>query len=277
MMLPLRAFTYVGAMASLATAIQAAAVFERQAVSINSPSTIRGVQGTPHPLETQSPTTTVTKIVAITSTVSPNPPPDEFTAPVASTFVLTKVQSGHTSFSTITVTLNPELMTAVPHRVPTPHLPNVTQPAEEHSSNNKGAIAGGVLGTSAVIVAAFTVFIWLRRRSPKHWRNRTVGRWQSFDNKNTGSAGAGSIYVGEPVYRARSDIKQVDPDPLPPLHIKDRQPAVDPFVNDPGSPTSPRSRARASSYSGGGHLRTETNSRCFDMELQPATLPVLRS
>jgi hypothetical protein len=129
-----------------------------------------------------------------------------------------------------------------------------------------------VIGGLAVIVAAFCAFVWFRRRSSKHWRNRAAGRWQSFDSKDAGGPHARSIYVGEPVNRAHGDTKQADPEPLPPLYIRDRHSTAGaPFGDVPGSPTSPRNHSRVGSISTVSHQHHRRGSSFggFDVELQP--------
>lgn len=247
----------------LASLAQAAAVFQRQGVLTHPVSMISVTQSTTRTLP--SPTRTVTEIVIVTSTASPLPP-----SPIVSRFIATYTRSGQVILSTATVTLLPVVPTSTSRRVSTPFAPSVTQTAEGQSgSSNKGAIAGGVLGGLAVVVAAFAAFVWFRRRSPKHWRNRTAGRWQTLDNKDAGGGGARSIYVGEPVYWTHGDTKQSDPNPLPPLYIRDRQQVVDPFVDTPASPTSPRPHVRSSSTSSATYQRGDGSGR-FDIELQPA-------
>jgi len=243
---------------------QAAAVLERQVVSTHP---ISMVPATPSITQNDpSPTRTVTKTVVTTSTVSPFPPD----VPIISSFTVTYIHSGQTSLSMATVTLVPA-PTSTLRRVSTPFAPTPTPSTEDlDSSKNKGAIAGGVLGALAVVLAAFAAFIWFKRRSPKHWRNRAAGRWQTLDNKNAGGAGAPPVYVGAPVHKSPGDVKQSDPNPLPPLYIRDRQPAADPFADVSGSPTSPhRSHMRSGSTSSAAHQRHDSSGR-FDIELQHA-------
>ncbi|KAF9446391.1 hypothetical protein P691DRAFT_803992 [Macrolepiota fuliginosa MF-IS2] len=247
----------------VASLARAAVVLERQVVSTHPISLVPGT-----PITTQdnpSLTKTVTKTVVTTSTISPFPPD----VPIVSSFVVTYTHSGQISLSTATVTLVPTSLSTF-RSVPAPFAATATPTAEDlDSSRNKGAIAGGVLGALAVVLAAFAAFIWFRRRSPKHWRNRTAGRWQNLDNKDASGAGAPPVYVGAPVHRTRGDVKQPNPNPLPPLYIRDRQPAADLFADVPGSPTSPRLHMKSGSTSSAAHQRHDSSGR-FDIELQPA-------
>ncbi|KAJ7096383.1 hypothetical protein C8R44DRAFT_812899 [Mycena epipterygia] len=72
--------------------------------------------------------------------------------------------------------------------------------AASGSKSNKATIAGGVVGGLAAIVLAAIgafVFLRLRRRSTRHWRNRTAGTWQDVE----GRPSPGPIYVGQPFDR----------------------------------------------------------------------------
>ncbi|KAJ7072384.1 hypothetical protein C8F01DRAFT_244021 [Mycena amicta] len=64
-------------------------------------------------------------------------------------------------------------------------------------ATNKGKIAGGVVGGLAVVVAVIgaCIFVRLRRRSTRHWRNQASGRWQDQEGKPSG----GPVYVGRPL------------------------------------------------------------------------------
>ncbi|KAF5354708.1 hypothetical protein D9756_005217 [Leucocoprinus leucothites] len=262
-----RSLVYATLLASQLT-VQGA-VFKRQATSTDLSAAITDTPSTtPTAASSSLSPGTVTTIIIITSTA---PAPDP--SPIVSTFLQTFTFSGQTSVATQTVTINPTL--SLPHGFPTSFIPTITQSTDEgHSSSNKGAIAGGVLGALAVIVAAFAAFVWFRRRSPKHWRNRASGRWQSFkfDNKNIGDAHPQrSLYLGEPAHTTQGDHKPDDPNPLPPLYIRDRQSAASPFIDVPGSPALPQSHARGGSISNSSHHRRESSfgSR-FDVELQPS-------
>ncbi|KAJ6475307.1 hypothetical protein C8R47DRAFT_696989 [Mycena vitilis] len=91
------------------------------------------------------------------------------------------------------------------------------------SKSNKGKIAGGVVGALAVVLAAIGVFLFLRirRRSTRHWRNRTTGTWQDREGKPSG----GPVYVGQPLDRPfdgySHDLKVPVASPTTPVFIRE--------------------------------------------------------
>lgn len=207
---------------------------------------------------------TVTKIVFITSTTTPSLP-----TPTTSRFFVTYTHSGQISVSTATVTLLPVVPTSTLHRSSSPSPSSVTSSSgDSGDSRSKGAIAGGVLGALAAIVAIFAAFICYRRRSPKHWRNRAVGRWHVTDSKDAGTASSRAIYVGEPMYKFQDNTKQSDLEPLPPLYIRDRQPTGDPFNDPPDSPSSHRAHTRSVSTTSAAYQGSDSPGN-LHIELQP--------
>ncbi|KAJ3562555.1 hypothetical protein NP233_g9494 [Leucocoprinus birnbaumii] len=247
-----------------------AAMFQRQAPPANPSAIITDTPSATLAPDASLAPSTVTTFVIVTS-FAPAPEPSQ---EQVSTFLDTSTVSGQPFIETRTITLNPTL--TVTDGLPMPVIPtSVTSSNPDgngQSSSNKGAIAGGVLGGLAILVAAFAAFVWFRRRSPKHWRNRTAGRWQSFDYKNgDGSHAHHAIYVGQPVNRAQlDDSKTNDPNPLPPLYIRDRQSAPDQFGDAPGAPSSPQSHARSGSMSAPSHHRRDSSmGGRYDVELLP--------
>ncbi|KAF7315382.1 hypothetical protein MIND_00052800 [Mycena indigotica] len=94
----------------------------------------------------------------------------------------------------------------------------IPRPTEtgNHGANNKGKIAGGVVGGLAVVFAVLgtCLFVRLRRRSTQHWRNRTNGHWQDQEGKPDG----GPVYVGNSFGR---DVKAPSPTTAAPLFIRE--------------------------------------------------------
>lgn len=142
-----------------------------------------------------------------------------------------------------------------------------TSSTSSEGGTNRGAIAGGVIGGCAVIIAIIATLLWFRRRSPGHWKAKSRG-WKNLG----GAAGAGSgkppllpttntsqpdFGNAEPKFpefqRAPSvtDMQKENPfkdpveSPPPALYIREhRQPVHDPFADPPASPGSPTSPNR---------------------------------
>ncbi|KAJ3576768.1 hypothetical protein NP233_g229 [Leucocoprinus birnbaumii] len=113
-------------------------------------------------------------------------PTPEPSPAIASTFLATFTGEG-TSIITETLTFNPTFNLPPPD-VPTPVIPTAVTPSTQTDNNhqnmtNAGAIVGGVFGALVVLAAAFA-FVWFRRRSSKHGRNRATGRLENSDHEN---------------------------------------------------------------------------------------------
>ncbi|KAJ6609855.1 hypothetical protein B0H10DRAFT_451813 [Mycena sp. CBHHK59/15] len=129
------------------------------------------------------------------------------------------------------------------------------------SKSNKGAIAGKVIGgVAAAVIAAVGAFLLLRirRKSNRHWRNRTTGRWQDPEGKQS----AGPVYVGQPFDRPydgyNHDIKVSVASPTTPN-------SAPLFIREPGRITRPFSgselghtRGASSHYRDDGATYTPT-------------------
>ncbi|KAJ7680262.1 hypothetical protein DFH06DRAFT_1162402 [Mycena polygramma] len=109
--------------------------------------------------------------------------------------------------------------------VPAPSLSGAPAPTSmaADSKSNKGKIAGGVVGALAVVLAAIGAFLFLRlrRRSTRHWRNRTTGTWQDREGKPS----EGPVYVGQPLDRPfdgySHDLKVPVASPTTPVFIRE--------------------------------------------------------
>ncbi|KAJ2918579.1 hypothetical protein MD484_g1894, partial [Candolleomyces efflorescens] len=177
-----------------------------------------------------------------------------FTAgyPIVSRYPVRVTQSGVVYISTATITLTPATSIS---------LPRVS--VQPESGTNKGAIAGGVVGALAVLIAIAATLLWFRRRSPGYWKSRTGRGWKSMGDKppllpsNSSQANFAATddkpkvpEFQRPSGRSATDLQQEDPfkdpvnrgveAPLPALYIREhRQPVHDPFADPAESPTSP--------------------------------------
>ena len=175
------------------------------------------------------------------------------TYPIVSRFPVRVTQSGVVYISTATITLNP-----VTNR---PTSSAVSHSKEDGS--NKGAIAGGVIGALAVVIAVILTFLWFRRRSPAHWRNKANTRgWRNLGGALVGGGGKEAPILPATTNDVIKEGKSAVPDftqhtpaaaedpfkdpvesPPPALYIREhRQPVQNPFADPqlPESPTSPR-------------------------------------
>ncbi|KAF5326476.1 hypothetical protein D9611_000212 [Ephemerocybe angulata] len=128
---------------------------------------------------------------------------------------------------------------------------------EKKSGSNRGAIAGGVIGACAVIIAVVATILWFRRRSPAHWKAKNRG-WRNIGagskppllptssqtNFHTAEDKQRPAEFEEPQHSV-ADLQNPFNDPVssppPALYIREhRQPVHDPFADPaPESPTSP--------------------------------------
>jgi len=141
-----------------------------------------------------------------------------------------------------------------------------------------GAIAGAVVGSIAFAAIAAFLFVRFRRQSPRHWRNRSTGKW--YDLEGEPSSGLPSVYVGKlvdrpfdgnnrklyPVTNVQVEstsspvVIAATQSPLAPLLIRDtRRPAADDPFADASAPFAQAHRRNASSFSS-AHYRTDSST-----------------
>ncbi|RXW14300.1 hypothetical protein EST38_g11547 [Candolleomyces aberdarensis] len=212
----------------------------------------------PPPLETNtgagatSRTGTTIRLNTVTGRTTTTGNITGFTAtyPIVSRYPVRVTQSGVVYISTATITLTPTTRTPVVQ-------------AKEESGTNKGAIAGGVVGALAVLLAIIATLLWFRRRSPAYWKSKTGRGWRNMGDKPpllpTNSSQANFSATDDkpkvpefqrPPGRSLTNLRTEDPfkDPVaheveappPALYIREhRQPTHDPFADPLESPTSP--------------------------------------
>lgn len=203
---------------------------------------------------------------------SPTTGTENPTAPVT-------VTVSHTVISSDIVTVESETLTIGPGDI-IPNsgtgvtaLPTYTAAVEgsSSSSNNRGAIAGGVIGAIAIaIVAAFLFFRFRKRKSPvqMQWRKGFAPKWQSFDAKDDN--------VPQQVHNNAYDDRPYDGSnsitPFSPLFIREKHrpsaadPFADPHISPSGGSTRGHHRNQSSFGSFGGNARYHDDS----IEMMPA-------
>jgi hypothetical protein len=216
--------------------------------------------------------TTVSQDLSVNgwSTVTPTPTP---TGPISSlhTFTIFVHNGTLVSISVGTITDMPGAIG--PTTFPTwsiltdPPLPTAVLASNK---TNGGAIAGGIVGACALLIAAVAAFfcIRFRRRSPRQWRAQPLGRGQDLEGKGDGGEIAGGIKVvpQNPFDDSKTHVSAEDPrkyvsrsegifSPLnatiKPLVIRDKHHPTpsDPFADPQASPTRMGRIRSGSSYS----------------------------
>jgi len=207
-----------------------------------------------------------------------------------STFEATDVQNGSTFVEPATITLiqvipatytitlsDFETGTAVSSSS-SPSSSASESLATSGRKSHGGAIAGAVVGSIAFAAIAAFLFLRFRRQSPRHWRNRSTGKWYDLEGKS--SSGSPSVYVGKPVDRpfdgnnrklypvtnAQTKLASspvgiaATQSPLAPLLIRDtRRPTADDPFADASAPFVQAHRRNASSFSS-SHYRTDSTT-----------------
>ncbi|TFK44630.1 hypothetical protein BDQ12DRAFT_27534 [Crucibulum laeve] len=219
-----------------------------------------------------APTQTVPAVIVNgLSYVTPHPTP---TNPLEDVFPETITRSGSVFVSYATITLYPVSATPDEDMHPPSASPDTTTASH---STNKGAIAGGIIGGLAVLVAAIAAFICLRRRSPRRWRDAPSRRWADLDRK------AVVANAPTPVERVQNPFEQYEVKsnltsnqssaipaikPIAPLFIREKhqQPTLDPFADPEASPLRDHHRRSSSTFIG-SHRQVDN----IEMEVNPSS------
>lgn len=238
-------------------------------------------QTSPPPLETDTgsgarTTTTSTRRVTPGVETTETSGITSFTGPggTVSRFPVQVTSSGVVFITTSTITLIPG--TGRP-TAPVIVQQNTNTPAQSGSSSNKGAIAGGVIGALAVIIAIVATLLWFRRRSPAHWKAK-AGSWKPMgpkppilptDSQHDFNRGEDKprLPEGFPAQPTTDETHRDNPfrdpvdAPLPALFIREhRQPVQDPFASSLESPTSPTRPTHRKAAPSGNPLLSNTFS-----------------